>query len=1464
MLKLWARLAILVKKRVRDSIIAKIALVLSLVVVFCTTYLLILPALTISTGNSSSVFQSSESASSQVESPTDDSQKENNQTEAPSQASPTESSQEKKDMSQAGTLTAETSDVTVTVSYEGNTFTEPVQLKVKPVSDTTDIDNKLTSLLSESKQSLSQAHSYDISFVTDDGKEVEPSKDVKVSMAFKNDLSTSDDKQAGWKLYHFVDNDVNQVQDLTESSDTDIKETGDGAVESVDFKSDSFSYYTIVGVAYDFSGYLTSGSYDTSATTLDLATKQVKTKITLNFDNLPASELQKYSNPTFYLALPDSVIVKTDETYNILDKAGNPAGNFHFTTGSDGKYYMLIQFNDDYVNKLSSGATVAGNLFYNMNLKEVAEQNNGDYVADFSDKVRVTVKEDTITKNYDISTQKWVSKTDYDSDGANVTYTVRVDSKYGTPGDIDLTDSLSASGISISAVTDVSITKSTYAGDTGHVTGTEAVSKKPKFDQNNKKWTLTLPQLVSGGTDSNGNPIGHFYTITYRYKFTGLSAGKPVQVNNEVKVVSKDKSSSGNASVTLNLNDIQKQGKYDPKTGLISWKITVNPKGNNIGGAVLKDSFLKKATDVKISPDKDYCINYDSEGKINYIKFTGNPNTQSYTITYNTKADTSGWAPDNKNTVILDGDGNTGTTGDQTSASDNPKVPEDGKLEKTSLGEDDTSDTDVKTLSWQTKITMPSTGVIEKGTIFKDVLKDSNNGQNPNNHWYTKAQLQDLYKELVDIFGGKDKFTLKARQYGQGAYMKYEDLEDIYYTEFQIDLKSDFKSSKDITIQYQSTAKLNGENTLDFTNTIKSAGHSSQAKYHHTDDSKVTKMDGDEKHATTQKVSTDGVVTWKVKVNLSDDAKSMTVKDTLPNGIHLTNLIFGCHYSQKSATINGNNISALTGQNDWGATNMKVDGSISGDNVVTLNFSTTDGRTLKQSIGDNDFWLTFTTVYDIPANKVVTETLTNAVSVSVDGKDYGSDSQTQEVTFENLIRKTQLTPDNSSDSNRSNSDNVAYSHVLKYSVDINPGAEDLASGADILTLTDTIRYRKMDQTCTLLQDSVELCDKDGKKVPSSDWSWTYRDDIENKEQPNEYHDGIITVKLPDSGHYTLKYNYQISGGNLGASANIDNTAKLEGINRASDSTHTNYTYCEQSGGGNVYSKGTYVINKVDSQNYSKGLKGAVFAIYDKCGNYIGETTPTDENGHTAFSINSSSICLLWLCLSWNKFHTGELYYFQEKEQPDGYELSHEKYYFYYNSCYDISDYDKLGAVNLARSEGTAYVPNQKTKQNLTVKKEWLKYDGTKTERTDGSITYDVIEVATNQCGQSFEYVYKAGEVLTHDDNWTRTYKNLPVYGYDAYGNKYILTYYVREKAVPGYDTVYSNGYKTSDDPVKMKIGAEDGQITIKNKSQKQYELPETGGSGVKMHYVIGASLALLSLGLIILKSYKAYQKGGDS
>jgi len=1095
MVKLWAKLAILIKKRVQDSIIAKIALVLSLVVVFCTTYLLILPALTISTGNSSSVFQSSDGASSQVESTTNDSQKENSQTEASSQASPTESSEEKKDMSQAGTLTAETSDVTVTVSYEGDTFTEPVQLKVKPVSDTTAIDNKLTSLLSESKQSLSQAHSYDISFVTDGGKEVEPSKDVKVSMAFKNDLSTSDDKQAGWKLYHFVDNDVNQVQDLTESTDTDIKETGDGAVESVDFKSNTFSTYTLAGVTYaDFSGYLTGYSYNEKSVQEDLSTEELSVLLHLDF-KINQKDVAKEKH--YYLALPDDTAIGKDlklgTEYTGRDNNNTDAFKYQFKKDdSSGKYYLLISFLDSYVASMGQGVQSTGYIDYEAVFGLTHRTSHDSYTVKFSDGVTIEIPPEKVTKNYDLSTSK-TGKVSYDGDTPYIDYTVTVDSKYGTPGNIDLTDSLTADGVSIADVTNVSITKSTYTGDTSHVTGTETVSTKPNFDKANKKWNLTLPQLVSGGTDSNGNPIGHFYTITYRYKIADLSAGKTVQVNNTIKAVSKNdqdkREASSSTSVTLKLNDVKKTGKYDKSTGKITWTITVNPDGNNIYGAILKDDFLKDAQDLKISPEnKGYHIYYDSKGKIDYIKFTGNPNRKSYTITYTTDAKNSSWNKKAiKNTVILDDDGNTDTKNDQTSASDSPSVPGDGDLEKTSLGENDTSDTGVKTLSWQTKITMPASGVIEKGTNFRDFLTDPWN-QNSEVHWYTKAQLQDLYKKLVKIFGDS-KFTLEARQNSWGGYTNYEDLDsNTKYTEFQIILTDDFKSSKNIVLQYQSTAKLNGNANIDFWNTISSADHSSQAKYHHTDNSNVIKMDGDENQATTKKTSNDGIVTWKVKVNLSDDAKTMTVKDSLPDEVHLKELVFGRHWSQTKATISDNSISAITGQYEWGATNMKVSGKISSDNVVTLNFSTTDGRTLKESIGgNNDFWLTFTTAYNnLPeAGKKVTDTLTNTVSVVVDGnKDYGSDSQTQIVT----LGKDKNTPSVKPITKTGSWDNT--NRNLHYSLSINPNADDLVDGADKLTLTDVLNIYGTDISLALNHSSVKLYYADsGKEVPTSEWSW---------------------------------------------------------------------------------------------------------------------------------------------------------------------------------------------------------------------------------------------------------------------------------------------------------------------------------------------------------------------------------------
>ncbi|WP_288263798.1 SpaA isopeptide-forming pilin-related protein [uncultured Streptococcus sp.] len=1510
MVKLWAKLAILIKKRVQDSIIAKIALALSVVIVFCTTYLLILPALTISTGNSSAVFQSQDGSSSQVESTAASSQ-ETNQTENSSQTTSTESSQEKKDMSQAGTLNAETSDITVNVSYEDNTFSEPVQLKVKPVEDTSAIDNKLTTLLSESKQELSQAHSYDISFVTDDGREIEPSKDVKVSMNFKNDLSTSDDKQAGWKLYHFVDNDINQVQDLTESTDTDIKETSEGAVESIDFKSNTFSTYTLAGVTYaDFSGYLTNYSFDTNSTKLDLATNQVTTKLTLDFTNLSQADLVKGND--YYLSLPESVIVNTSEEYNVLDRSGNKAGTFHFHQDEKGRYYMLIHFNADYVSRLASGTSVDGDLYYDMTLKSVAKNDNGDYVADFSDRVHVTITEQNITKNYDINTKK-KSELKYEGDTPYITYTVTVDSLNGTPSTISVSDAISKFtrlGIAIDNIDSISVKESTYTGSSSNVTKTKDVSATPTFDKSEGKWSLNLPQLTSGGIASNGQAIGHFYTITYRYKLSGLKVGSMVSVKNKVTATSKtndnDKvSKSSYSEVTLKLNDIKKTGKYDDKTGLITWKITVNPDGNDIGGATLKDDLFKDATSITValkdgSSASSYFHYYDSNNKqlddnikdfskVAYIRFSGQKgkesNTKSYVITYTTKATNLEWGQNKiTNKAILDDDG------DQTSDEETVTVPGSssgsgsesgtGGLSKSVVGEKDGLDSDTKIITWKVTITMPSSGVIKQGTKFRDFLMDPYN-QNFEHHWYTKAQLKVLYQNLVKVFG-EEGFTLEARQPNYGPYTDYKNLDDsTHYSEFQIELTKDFPSSqkevqKEVAFQYESTAKFDNRQIV--RNTITSEGASASADF----SPKVLKMDGDGNPGTTTKTSEDGVVTWKIKVNLASalKAKSMTITDTLPDGVSLTGLTYGKYNDLVTASLKGSKITG--GGDSWRVKNISLSGNISG-NKITLKFKSTNNDSIinntKGKEYDKDFWITVMTTYNnIPeVGKKVTANLTNTVTVSVDGKAYDSDDQTQIVTIgkdnpgspsegsdSTKISKVQTGETNNQnyDTGSVNTDSVGYTHVLNYSVDINSQAEDLASGSDTLTLTDTIEYYKEHVTYTLLQSSVVLYDANGNVVPNSAWSWTYKDVAQLKDYPTHTRYGIITVTLPDSGHYTLKYNYQISDASNGAYLNAKNTAKLEGVNKGTSETTTNYQYLEQSGGGNVYSKGTYTLTKVDEKNFGITLPGAEFKVYQYGNDKKAIATyTTDKNGEIHITNSGSK----------QKYQYEVVYYVVETKAPVGYDdpKNPAKYYFTYskvNTNLDFVPIELKGKVkDLSNAPGLDLVPNKKIKQtNLTVKKEWLIADGSKTERSDGSITYDLIQVATDSQDNSTETVYKSGETLTHDDDWTRTYKGLPVSGKNASGNEVDYKYYVRETPVSGYDTSYSNGETTSDNPSDMKTDSSNGQITIKNKAQKQYNLPETGGSGVKMHYVLGAALVLLTTGLIILNAYKTYQTGGDS
>lgn len=86
-----------------------------------------------------------------------------------------------------------------------------------------------------------------------------------------------------------------------------------------------------------------------------------------------------------------------------------------------------------------------------------------------------------------------------------------------------------------------------------------------------------------------------------------------------------------------------------------------------------------------------------------------------------------------------------------------------------------------------------------------------------------------------------------------------------------------------------------------------------------------------------------------------------------------------------------------------------------------------------------------------------------------------------------------------------------------------------------------------------------------------------------------------------------------------------NTATLSGVSEGSTDTTTAVAWQRIGTDAGIDTEHAYVINKVDSSNYAKGLEGAVFTVYKADGDcddsndeVVGEYV-SDENGHISIS-----------------------------------------------------------------------------------------------------------------------------------------------------------------------------------------------------------------------------------------------------
>lgn len=176
------------------------------------------------------------------------------------------------------------------------------------------------------------------------------------------------------------------------------------------------------------------------------------------------------------------------------------------------------------------------------------------------------------------------------------------------------------------------------------------------------------------------------------------------------------------------------------------------------------------------------------------------------------------------------------------------------------------------------------------------------------------------------------------------------------------------------------------------------------------------------------------------------------------------------------------------------------------------------------------------------------------------------------------------------------------------------------------------------------------------KIRTKDKNWHTGNLVEGKDFSVSYnaatHVMTITINDPGAMEYTLTYDTEINISNANGNYVYYNSAEIElfGISISSDADVTDIT-------GLTATSKQYVVKltKVDAADNTVVVAGARLGLFDESGNKIFEGL-TDKDGCLDFVTSVTAGALLYE-------HT--LYYIQELAAPDGYKLDENKHWFYF-------------------------------------------------------------------------------------------------------------------------------------------------------------------------------------------------------
>ncbi len=1200
------------------------------------------------------------------------------------------------------------------------------------------------------------------------------------------------------------------------------------------------------------------------------------------------------------LTLPDGISIPASVlgTKYTGKNSGVDAFDFTLERGTDGKYYVDMQFRAEFLQSFTPD-TITGDFYFNATIGADKLNGDGDIKVTVHEKLDLTIKSDQIkydaneTARSDIHVQKSGS---YLSDTGELYYEATITSTKGTPDRIQITDTLT--GLNDTGIESLNIVRVTLNGTTS-VTDCNITSK----DLAGKTFTYDLPALKEAEDLAKPNT----YKVVYKYKLTDppkngsysntatntLTAASTNTVKNDTVT------DSDTAEVKVAHEAIAKKGDYDSKNNVINWTITVNNLGqNNIVNKILTDSmFAENDSDVsgkipkgdlKIASyyfDKDgqrhedkkdttsYTVETvtgsDSKEYVKNVKFNADAdgtNHRRYVITYSTpaKAQLKDWMQ--TNTVTFDDWNIKASVGVPKSTTIVNKTAEKQPMDANGNA----------TVKWTVTVTSPSGG-IPAGTKATDVMSVGNG-----EHYLTKAQAEVLYNTLA-ASKWVDSSSIKFRKPSTGADVTWQDLDDsdkaVYVT---FAFAQNVPEGESLTFSYESTVKMNDSLTPGATVAAKNKfsldnGSKAEATVSYYKYGVTKKIKGNNWGADKKLTSRDTEFYWSVQVYFERQAekqpKELTIVDTLPKEVEPTKVWIGL--TETEAYIDRNqvwtwdgNAFAKTVGGSYGSEHLKVNSidlvkNPDGTKTITIKLDPRD-YIQKTTVGS---W--FHVCYSCkltqeawdaigPGETKLFQNVTNQVTIMTeDGKPYGSATSAGNLNYDRTGEAAQPV-------GKTGTVNTG-DHTIDYRLELNPYGKTYMSGGplklnDVMTLADD----KSGQLSAYIKEgSVQLCHAtrnadgtltEGEPLSDDEWSWKSSKET-NTEGKTEYK---IEADLPDGMPLVLKYRYKFeySGTENNFSLQAANTATLSSVKNGSNGVDQKLDWVKASGGGSVQNALTLV--KVDSRTSGITLPGAKFRVYSVAQN--GTVTRT-ERTYTTDADGKLRI------VKDEGYEFNTIYFLQEEEAPYPYTADTTTKYAFYFSRPGQDDKRPDGyattynnPIDLTSTSRTDYVANTKESLDVEVTKQWTLDDGNTpldaAFRTPVTVRLWRFEVSDDlwnkyQSGAALNESEKqelaqgraaaeefASAELNAANNWQRAFRYLSVQA--AEGKRYI--YFITEDAVPGFNTDLVQTLPTKDANGVWLVKAD-----IKNRMVSQYELPKTGGSGTTPYMAGGLALMAASL-----------------